>query len=127
MPTIVVAGLDELRRELRRIADKGLNDALKSANKQIADEVISRALPNVPVRTGRLLASVRASGTLAGAIGKAGNARVPYAAAIHWGRKRGGVIGGRPFLRDAAQQVEQNVADDYLATIDRVLDAVRGA
>lgn len=124
-PTIVVDGLDELRRELRRIADKGLNDALKAANKEIADEVIARALPRVPVRTGRLRASVRGSGTLAGAVGKAGSARVPYAAAIHWGRKKGGVIEGRPFLTDAAHEVEQHASDTYLAEIDRLLDTVQ--
>ena len=118
-PTIRVEGLNELRRDLRRIKDQGLNDALKAANKEIADEVISRALPNVPVRTGRLRRSVRGLGNLTGAVGKAGGASVPYAAAVHW-RK-----GGRPFLYDAAKTVEQDIEDRYMNRIDRLFDAVR--
>lgn len=123
-PALHFTGLDELVRDLRKIADKDLKDEMKAANKQIADQVIRLALPRVPVRSGRLKASVRGSGTLAGAIGRAGSARVPYAAAIHWGRKRGGVIQGRPFLWDAAKSVERDVADDYLKAIERVLAQV---
>lgn len=122
---VTVVGLDDLRRALRQVKDKGLNDALKKANKTVADEVIAKALPKVPVRLGRLRASVRGSGTLAGAIGKAGSAAVPYAAAIHWGRKQGGFIQARPFLQDAAKQVEQDVADRYMDELDRILDALR--
>lgn len=136
-PAVQVEGMDELRKGLRHINDVGLNQAYKDANKEIADEIVQRALPNVPVLTGKLKASVKAFGNLSGALGKAGNAAVPYAAAIHWGRKFGNVgsppgnheganpILGRPFLRDAAEAVEPQVADRYLNHIDRVFDEVR--
>jgi hypothetical protein len=120
-----VEGLNELRRDLRRIKNQGLNQSMKDANKEIADEVIRRALPNVPVRTGRLKASVRGLGSLSGAVGKAGNVRVPYAAVIHWGRRRGGQVAARPFLKDAADSIEPDVADRYLLHVDRIFDAVR--
>lgn len=116
-PAFTVDGLDELRRDLRKIKDEGLNDAMKKANKTLADEVVAKADP--PVRTGRLRASVRGLGNLAGAVGKAGSAAVPYAAAVHWG------AGGRPFLTDAAKKVETTAADRYLDEIDRILEAVR--
>lgn len=130
-----VEGLKELRRELRQIRDKELDKQLKKANESIAKEIVAKALPNVPVRSGRLRASVKGVGRVSGAVGKAGSpSRVPYAATIHWGRKRGNVWGGRmgnnpvkgrPFLTDAAASIEQDVADRYMDEIDRVLDAVR--
>jgi hypothetical protein len=138
-PSIVVEGLDELRRGLRQVQDHGLNDALKAANKHIAKEIVDLALPNVPVgKTGRLKASVRALGNLSGAVGKAGSARVPYAAAIHWGRSEGnlafktgkyskgqGIVQGRPFLWEASKSLEPEVADIYQREVLRILDTVR--
>lgn len=103
----------ELQRELRRIGDQGLKQELAAANKEIAKAIVDKATPNVPVLSGRLQRSVRGLGNQSGAVGKAGNASVPYAAAIHWGRKRGGVIVGRPFLKDAADAVERGVVDTY--------------
>jgi HK97 gp10 family phage protein len=102
----------QLRRELRR-ADAGLKSELAAANKELAASIVDKALPQVPVRSGRLRASVRGLGNQAGAVGKAGGARVPYAAAIHWGRKQGGFIPARPFLRNAAKQVETQVVQVY--------------
>lgn len=103
----------ELQSELRKIGDVGLKRELAEANKEIADHIVSKALPRVPVRSGRLKASVRGLGNQSGTVGKAGSTSVPYAAAIHWGRKRGGVIQGRRFLQDAANEVDRSVAETY--------------
>lgn len=116
---IEVEGLDELRRDLKRIGDQGLKDALKAANLRLATDVVAKALPNVPVRTGRLKSTVRGLGNVTGAIGKVGGAAVPYAAVVHWRP------GGRPFLTDAAATIESSVADRYLDEIDQLFDAVR--
>jgi hypothetical protein len=124
-PSVQVEGLNELRREIRRIADADLKTELVEANKQLAAEVIRRAMPNVPVLTGRLAGSVRGLGNFSGAVGKAGGARVPYAATIHWGRIQRGAVRGRPFLRDAAAALEADIEDRYLSHIDRLLDRVR--
>lgn len=121
-PAVSVEGLNELRRDLRRIADQGLKDQMVVANKDLAAEVINRALPHVPVLTGALRASVRGLGNLSGAVGKAGSARVRYAAAIHWGK---GSSPGRLFLTNAAASVERDVVDRYMTEVDRLLDQVR--
>lgn len=122
-PRLMVEGLKELRRDMRRIANTELNQELRDANKEIAERIISRALPNVPVRSGRLKASVRGLGNLGGAVGKAGGAAVPYAAAIHWGFPKRG-IKARPFLKNAADSVEASVVDDYERRINRLLEKV---
>lgn len=113
-----------LRRALREIGDKGLKKTLAGANKSAAQVVVDEALPHVPVRSGRLKAAVRALGSQKEGSAVAGNARVPYAAAIHWGRKRGGVIEGRPFLSTAAEVAEAKAADVYLEAIDGLLDDI---
>lgn len=124
-PTIRVEGIDELRRDLRKIKDVGLNQGLRDANKEIADAIVAKALPNVPVLSGRLRESVRGLGNLAGALGKAGNAETKYAAAIHWGRKQHGAIPARPFLRKAAEALEGEITEKYRTHIDRLFGAVR--
>lgn len=124
-PSIEIEGIRELRRDLKRIGDSELKSEMVAANRQIAADVVRKALPNVPVLTGRLRASVRGIGNMSGAVGKAGSAAVPYAAAIHWGRKRGGAIAPRPFLWRAAQTVEPAALDEYTKRVDRLFDAVR--
>lgn len=137
-PAVQIEGLRELLAELRKIGDDGLKQAMRDANLAIAKDIVEKALPHVPVRTGRLKRSVRALGNVTGALGKAGSAAVPYAAAIHWGRSAGnvafrhgrqskgqGAISGRPFLQDAAQSVERDVADRYADEVGRLFDAIR--
>lgn len=136
-PGVRVEGADELRRAIRTIKDKELGAALRDANKSAAQVVVDRALPNVPVLSGRLKASVKALGSQRGGSAKAGGAKVPYAAAIHWGRRAGNVgrppgnrtganpITGRPFLWDAAQTAGDQVVDRYEEGIGRLMDAIR--
>lgn len=123
--TVTVDGLDGLRKALRQVGDRDLQKALMRANKTASEVVVKAALPNVPVRTGRLKASVRALGSQRSGRAVAGAASVPYAAAIHWGRKARGVIQSRPFLHDAAQKHQAEVASVYEREVDDVMDAVR--
>lgn len=118
-PGIRVEGADELRRELRRVKDVELNRELKQIHGELAEEVIEKALPNVPVRTGKLKSTVRGSGTVKDAIGRAGKQSVPYAAAVHWKY-------GPPFLTDAAAEVERDVVDRYDAAVADMLNRVIG-
>ena len=67
---IKVEGLDELRRDLRRVKDKALDDELKAIHDDLAKEVVARARPKVPVRTRKLLSTIRAGGTVRDAIGR---------------------------------------------------------
>ncbi len=112
-------GLDELRRDLRRVKDQALTDELKAIHLGLASEITRRALPHVPVRTGALKASVRAAGTVKDAIGRAGKASVPYAAAVHW-------KWGPPFLTDAAARVEAGIEERYQRQMAEMFDRVIG-
>lgn len=137
-PTIRVDGLKELRSQLRRVKDSELDAEMKQIHLEIAREVIAKALPKVPVRTGKLKASVRAAGTVRDAIGRAGSAGVPYAAPVHWGHgaqnlsvirfnKQADHVGRKssranPFLWEAAQEIEQDVVDRYDMHVSRMLN-----
>ena len=122
MAPIQVTGVDELKREIRRLQDTEIKRELIAVNRELADEVIRIAEPNVPVRTGRLKASLRGSGNVSGAVGRVGGAQVPYAARVHWGDSR---TPGRPFLQDAARRVERSVVDRYSQKINQLLDRIR--
>lgn len=137
---IRVEGAAELRRALKAVGDKGLIAALVQANRSAAEIVVRDALPNVPVRRGKLKASVRALASQRSGRAVAGKAAVPYAAAIHWGRLRGNVgrppgnrrgnnlIRGRPFLWDSAQRMVPRIEPEYRDEIERIITtAVRGA
>lgn len=115
-----------LKSELRSLGDSDLKRELADANKEIAQAIVDKAAPRAPVRSGRLKATLRAQGNQAGAVGKLGSAAVPYAAAIHWGRKRGGVIEGRPFLREAANALENDAVRMYEKRILGLLHRVFG-
>lgn len=111
--------VDELRRELRRLSDKELDAELKAIHKGLAEDVLKVAERNVPVRTGRLRASLRAAGTMRDAIGRVGSKSVPYAAAVHWKY-------GPPFLTDAAAAVEDELEDRYDRAVSDLLDRIIG-
>lgn len=133
---VKVEGAKELRKAFKQAGDKDLLNALKAANKSAAQLVVEKALPAVPVRSGRLKASVRATATQRQGVARAGRSSVPYGAAIHWGRKRGNVgsppgnriaanpIRGRPFLWNAAQRGRQLVVEQYGTQIQHVLDGI---
>jgi hypothetical protein len=81
---VSVEGLKEAQRDLRALgADKG---ELQEANFEAAQTLIRRAKPLVPQRSGKLLATLKASKSTRGAQANAGSPkRVPYANVIHWG------------------------------------------
>lgn len=129
--TVKVEGLVETRRELVRAGGKDMGKSLRQANLSAARRVAAAAVPNVPVRSGRLQRSVRALATQTSGSVKAGTAtKVPYAAAIHWGvGDRPGLgphnIVGRPFLWEAADRMLSEVIEAYDGEIDQLLEAVR--
>jgi len=113
--TVRIDGADELRRAIRRLKDRELGRQLRETNLSAAQIVATEALPYVPVRTGRLKASVRALSAHRDATGVAGGGNVPYAAIIHWG---GRGHHARPFLYDAAARAQSRVVDKYEHDID---------
>lgn len=133
-----VHGLNELRRAFKDADASELPAALKQANQAAAELVVDVATPMTPRRFGDLAHSLRALATQSAGKVRAGNTAVPYAAAIHWGRKVGNVgrppgnrkgrnpIKGRPFIWDAAKTSERQIAYEYDRAIDEiVLGALR--
>lgn len=59
---VEVDGLRELSRGLRKLGDKELKAELNKANRKLANEIASRARPNIPVRTGALVRTLRTTG-----------------------------------------------------------------
>lgn len=124
-PVRIEVDATALRRQLREIGDAGLKKELASANKDAAQIVVKAALPNVPVRSGRLRRSVRALGSQREGKAKAGSAAVDYAAPIHWGRRRRGFIKSRPFLWNAAKDRRTQVVKAYEKSVDRLIRKLR--
>lgn len=137
--SVDVVNLKEVQKMIRDVGDTELRKQLREANKSVAQMVVDAALPNVPVKTGKLRQSVKALATQTAAYGKAGSpARVPYAAAIHWGEGAGNVnastgatfgrparnIRGRPFLWDAADRTINRAVNEYEDQIQQLIDRV---
>lgn len=128
---IEVENLKEIQRRIRDLGDAELRKQLRAANKDVATMVVRAAGPLVPRRSGRLAQSLKPSATDTAAYGKAGTpARVPYAAAIHWGTgPRSGQRGphnikGRPFLWDAADRTLREAVQKYEQQIDDLIERV---
>lgn len=80
---VEVEGLKELTRNLSLLAadETGINQA----NYRAATTLLQTAKPMVPVRSGKLANSLKAGKAKRYAEVRAGSARVPYAAPIHFG------------------------------------------
>lgn len=86
-----VTGLDELRRELRKLDDKGLIDELKATNYEVATDVVEgakRRASTVSRQADRAASSLRASRTAARAQVLIGSAAVPFALGAEFGSMR---------------------------------------
>nr|DAI73883.1 MAG TPA: putative tail component [Caudoviricetes sp.] len=132
---IRVEGADRLKRTLRKAgADLG---ELREANRHAANIVAAAARPLTPIgkprrrgrgrpkAPGRLMRSLRTSATLRAGVVKAGNARVPYAAVVHYGWRTHG-IKERPWLHNAAVASEPIWTKNYTRKMNEVLRQVKG-
>ncbi|MCC6434437.1 MAG: HK97 gp10 family phage protein [Acidimicrobiales bacterium] len=136
MPTglrIEVEGVSGLARALRKAGDEGSRDFLLQANKEAAASVETAARPAIPVRSGRLVGSLRSSGSAKGGVVLLGKARVPYAGPLHFGwfaaRTWGRTIARRPikpglWLYDALDRRRGEVEDIYYRRLDELLAIV---
>jgi len=117
---VQVEGRKQLAASMKAAGLK-LND-LSAANRAAAQVAAPAAAAAAPVRTGRLAASVRGSGTRAAARIVS---RLPYAAPIHFGWPARD-IAPQPFAFDAAQQTEPQWHEVYQHHIDQILARIRG-
>ena len=119
-----IDGAREFRRGLRAAGDD-LSD-LRTVHKAVAAIAAAATARLVPVRSGRLLSTIRSSGTKTAAIVRAGNnTRVPYANPIHWGWFRRG-IRAQPFASHGAQQSEPRWLPIYENYTDTALEKIKG-
>lgn len=118
-PAIEVEGLKELRKALDEAADDAQD--LKDANREAGTVVVEEAKSLVPVLTGRLQASIRATGAKAGSTVVGGRASLVYAGVIHFGWPAHN-IEPQPFLYDAVDRRRDEVMDRYQKAIDQIVD-----
>lgn len=130
-----VEGARELRRTLRR-AGSDLKD-LKKANAKAANIAAIASASLAPKRSGRLAQTIRSSGTNTAGIIRAGTARVPYANAVHWGRKMWpnrtspravrSMVTPNPFISDGARNSEGRWRPVYESELEEIIFRIRGA
>jgi len=125
---IEVQGAKKLIRQINQL-DNGLKQELKGVFIESAAIVYRRALPKVPVRSGRLKDTVRKSATTRQGSVKAGNAKVPYAGPIHFGWPNrpnynkewfGGPIAPNPFLYAALDERRDDVEFQFYKGLMKV-------
>lgn len=134
MGTVDVLGAKELRKSLKA-AGEDLTD-LKDAHKKAADIAARASAALAPQgKTVRLKSSIRGSGTKTAGVIRAGRKNIPYAAAVHWGRKYWpnkskakhlAPFWGRPFLSEGAQDSEGQWLPIYMRTVEGAIDRIEG-
>ncbi|MEV7467197.1 hypothetical protein AB0O20_11950 [Streptomyces kronopolitis] len=129
--TIQVEGLRELQRNVRQLRDRELNKAVREANKLSAQVLLPQAVKESPdghrdaksskrYRPGKLDKSIKVVASTKSAVIKAGSAaRVPYAAAIHYGYRKRGISPNRFLFRAMARK-----SDVVAATYERRIAGV---
>lgn len=125
---VKVEGARELEATMHRAADD-VGD-LSSAASQSGSQVAQVARGLAPVRSGRLVGTIRAAqptsarAVTAGGV-TAGGPGVPYAGPIHWGWAARN-IQAQPFLTDALAQTESSVVNTYAEAVGRTVSTIHG-
>lgn len=121
---VEIKGSAQLARTLRK-AGADAKD-LRAVNRKAAEVVVPAGRGLVPVKSGKLSASIRAGATQKAGVIRAGKASVPYAGPIHWGWP-GHHIKPHTFLVDAAKSTEPTWVELYNEEITRIIEQVQGA
>ncbi len=138
---VKVEGLDELRRDLRKMKDKlakkELQLTLKNELREAAQVVTDAAVSRTPKRSGKLASTIRPKAALRGVSVLAGGVRgVKYAGPIAWGWPtrpnkargwRGGPIKGYNFLFGAVQARKGEIMGIMRRAVDDIAAQVKGA
>ena len=117
---IRVEGAKELRSALRSIAPE-LRAEMRAINLEAARVVLPVALARVPVRSGRLRATVRVLASQRAGRIAAGKKLVPYAGPIHFGWPKRH-IRPQPFLYEALDSRRTQVIGVYQRRVADVVD-----
>lgn len=111
-----------LRKALKSLQEIGVpKEEIKEANSRAGDLVLNAARPLVPVQSGRLVGTLRASKSLNKVTVSAGRASVPYANPIHWGWfKRN--IKPQPFFITAIGYTREEIYQNYFREVKDLLE-----
>lgn len=121
---IKVEGAKQLRASLKK-AGHDLTQ-MKQAHAAAAEIAAAAARSRAPMGpTGRLVRSIRSSGTNTAGIVRSGYKSVPYAGPIHWGWP-GHNIQGNAFMSDGATSSESRWLPVYEAAVENAIQQVRG-
>lgn len=124
-----IEGYRELQRGLRKI-DADTAKAMRKAAKDAAEEVRRTAKTLVPVDSGALQRSIKASATVRGAAVLAGSGIPPYAPLIHFGAVRDRTTGRRrniapqPFLYEAMDRRREDVVENYARQVEQLIGSL---
>jgi HK97 gp10 family phage protein len=116
---IQIEGLKETQAALRAVSND-LKTEMKPTHLKAAQIIVDGSKRYVPVRSGKLAASIRAAATQTGGRVRAGFAAVPYAGPIHfgWPARR---IKPQPFIYDAMDDRRAEVLKVYADRISRIV------
>lgn len=115
-----VVGMKDVSRALQRVGDFETMREMKSANLDAAQVVADQAKVEVPVRSGKLRKTIKASGTSKESFVRAGSPKaVPYAPPVHWGWARRG-ISPQPFVYEAWDRRIGQVKDAYEKQLNKL-------
>lgn len=141
-PVVTIKGLDEFKRELKKLAGKEFAEGLKDEHQKVAKRVVAASQRRARM-TGRAeivkaAASLTAGRTMKGAIVRGGGARIPWAGAAMFGAyhdrprpgRSGSYLGWNQFLvpqrggyviYPAIRDERRNIEREYLEGIDRLM------
>jgi hypothetical protein len=132
---IKVEGVKAVNQHLKDLGED--TSGIKKANIESAEILVRAALPLVPVRTGRLKATLRPVKAANYAAARAGLGMVPYAGPIHWGWARVGAkhkgklrpggprsfrnVPPQPFFSKALGYTYQEIVDNYERNMNAII------
>ena len=118
---VQVEGAKQLRKKLTELEDD-FGD-LKAVHKRIADKAADRARAAVPVRTGKLRASVKGTAAKTTAAVKWGKKSVPYAPIIEFGGYPKGVpfVKGGKHVFPAIRAFGPEAQEEYEREVKRII------
>lgn len=123
---IRVEGVRKLDTALRKAGEEDARQMLKAANKEAAEIVEGAARPRIAVKTGRLAATLKSSGSYRGGAVQLGKLKVPWAAAYLFGSKYKNRK-PHPVLFDALDSKRVVIQETYEKRIEELLEKLSNA
>jgi len=114
-----IQGLREVQKALNKFSDATRKE-MKSTHLRAAEIVVGASKKFVPIKTGALAQSIRASAVMTGGRVRVGSASVPYAGPIHFGWPARS-IKPQPFIYDALDTRRGEVARLYAERIGELV------